>query len=267
MFIPYLTPHPISVWHALSLSLPLHLSLSIYLSLYFSVPVFLSVCLCLYLSVSFFCIGPCTHTPQSDIHFCLFAISCPDREEKVSFLNVLFGDLYVCAVRPGEFQGKEIQTNSQSLASSHNPGLAATNPERPGLEQPIFSLVVRDGTSCPARLQWTSTCHFCSEMSMGLQRLKLSARELIPYSCRAWPLSAQISCHTLPWGTGAPKLGADGPPVLGSILGSFFSAPGPAQLTSFLGGNLFFYFERSHCGLEHEQSHCGVQIVASQLPS
>lgn len=152
MFIPYLTP-PSHICLACSLSVSTSPSVSLHLSTFLCISTCVSVCLSLSVSLCFFCIGPCTHTSQSDIHFCLFAISCPDREEKVSFLNVLFGDLYVCAVRPGEVQGKEIQTNPQSLASSHNPGLAATSPERPGLEQPIFSLVVWDGTSCPARLQ------------------------------------------------------------------------------------------------------------------
>lgn len=90
-----------------------------------------SLCLCLPLS----CTVPCTHVSQSETHLWLFAISSPEREETVPFSDVLFGDLYVCVVRPGEFQGEEIQTNSQGLSSSHNLRPAATSPESPCLEK------------------------------------------------------------------------------------------------------------------------------------
>lgn len=169
-----------------SLSLPLFLTVS------------LPLCLCLFLSL----LSSPVHTHITiDTHLCLFAINCPETEDKVFFMDVLFGDLCVFVVRPGASQGKEIQINPQSLEFSHNPGHAAMSLERPGLKQLICGTCpwwVQDSRRHTACLQWTSTCQFYAETSRSLQRLNLSARELIPYTQSGWrghPLLRSVAMH------------------------------------------------------------------------
>lgn len=215
-------------------SLPLYLSLPFCLSLPLSASVgSLPLCLCLFIS----CPVPSTQTSSPDTHLCLFAISYPETEDKVSFMDFLFGDLCVFVGRPGAFQGKEIQINPQSLEFSHNPGHAAMSLERPGLEQLICGTCpqwVQDSISYTACLRWPSICQFYSQTYRSLQRLNLSARELIPCTHSSWlnhSLLRSLATHFLV--VHEPELGQPDHLSQPASL-ALFSPPHPPNLHHFL---------------------------------